>query len=265
MDVRGRRRARFDRTQSASGLNAWEPVQVRSWNAWLESMWSSLVSRGEELRLLLNPAQEHTLWREIIAGSTAAPSLGSPDSLAELAQTAWRLAASYEATADIRRFAVAGSPTLPHKVTALRQLLRRGLFSRLRNSPAASGIANGLSETTIDPPVGFRRRHRHASLLTTSKHAAPSTTLPSETQDLARRYNRWPSGLIGRWVSATRCRSPNGPELWSPSSSRRQHSRRAQSPPPLSAFIGRPLPAMRSVVPNLGEEDASTQALSATS
>src|SRR5580704_6382575 len=73
-------RARFDRTQSAAGRDAWEPVQVRSWNAWLESMWSSLVNQGEELRLLLNPPQEHTLWREIIAGSTGAtPSLGSPD------------------------------------------------------------------------------------------------------------------------------------------------------------------------------------------
>src|ERR1700733_12902086 len=70
-------RARFDRAQSAAGLNTWEPAQIRSWNAWLESLWSTLVNQGSELRLLLNPSQEHTLWREVISASTAAPSLGS--------------------------------------------------------------------------------------------------------------------------------------------------------------------------------------------
>src|SRR5665213_1945165 len=68
-------RACFDRTQSAAGRNAWEPAQIRSWNAWLDSLWSTLVNTGADLRLLLNPPQEHTLWREIISASTPAPSL----------------------------------------------------------------------------------------------------------------------------------------------------------------------------------------------
>jgi ATP-dependent helicase/nuclease subunit B len=99
-------RARFDRSQTAAGLNAWEPAQIRSWNAWLNTLWSSLITQGSDPRLLLNPAQEHTLWREIIAADSNSPSLGSLDSLASLAQSAWRLAAAYEATADLRRFAV---------------------------------------------------------------------------------------------------------------------------------------------------------------
>jgi probable DNA repair protein len=99
-------RARFDQAQAAAGLEAWEPAQVRSWNAWLASLWTGLVTDGAELRLLLNPAQEHLLWREVIAAGPDAPSIGSPDALAELAQKAWRLAAGYEALDELRRFAV---------------------------------------------------------------------------------------------------------------------------------------------------------------
>jgi len=152
-------RARFDRTQSAAGLGAWEPAQIRSWNAWLESMWSALVSQGEDLRLLLNPPQEQTLWREIIAGSAAAPSLGSPDSLAELAQTAWRLAASYEATADLRRFAVThDAKTFATWATAFAKRCERSQFLSAPELPAAirEHIANG----SLTPPsnillIGF--------------------------------------------------------------------------------------------------------------
>ncbi len=99
-------RACLNEEQLAAGLRAWEPVEIRSWNAWLESLWSTLVTAGSEPRLLLNPAQEHSLWREIIAAAPDTHSLGSLDSLADLAQNAWRLAASFEAVADLRRFAV---------------------------------------------------------------------------------------------------------------------------------------------------------------
>ncbi len=106
--------ARFDQAQVALGRAAWQPAHVYSWNTWLQSQWSALITAGVEHRLLLNPAQEHTLWREILSASTdpvppgsLASSLDSAlDSLAELAQTAWALAANYEATADLRRFAI---------------------------------------------------------------------------------------------------------------------------------------------------------------
>ncbi|HEY5329133.1 MAG TPA: PD-(D/E)XK nuclease family protein [Acidobacteriaceae bacterium] len=131
-------RARFDRTQSAAGLDAWEPANIRSWNAWLESLWSTLVNQGAELRLLLNPSQEHLLWREIISASPAAPSLGSPDALAELAQTAWRLAASYETTADLRHFAVThDSKTFANWAAAFAKRCERGLFLSAAELPAA--------------------------------------------------------------------------------------------------------------------------------
>src|SRR5665213_1063074 len=152
-------RARFDRTQSAAGRNAWEPAQIRSWNAWLESMWSSLVNQGGELRLLLNPPQEHALWREIISASTAAPSLGSSDSLAELAQTAWRLAASCEATADLRRFAVShDSKTFATWATVFAKRCESGQF--LSAAELAAAIREHIADASLTPPphlllIGF--------------------------------------------------------------------------------------------------------------
>jgi len=152
-------RARFDRAQSAAGLNAWEPAQIRSWNAWLESLWSTLVTQGAELRLLLNPPQEHTLWREIISASATAPSLGSPDSLAELAQTAWRLAASYEATADLRPFAnTHDAKTFATWAAAFAKRCERGQFLSAAELPAA--IREHIADGALKPPsnllmVGF--------------------------------------------------------------------------------------------------------------
>ncbi|HZL25502.1 MAG TPA: hypothetical protein VFC39_03120, partial [Acidobacteriaceae bacterium] len=145
-------RARFDRSQSAAGLNAWEPAQIRSWNAWLESLWSTLVNQGAELRLLLNPSQEHMLWREIIAASPAAPSLGSPDSVAELAQTAWRLAASYEATADLRRFAAThDSKTFATWAAAFANRCARSQFLSTAELPAA--IREHVADASVTAPA----------------------------------------------------------------------------------------------------------------
>ena len=98
-------RSTFDARQRSRGLPAWEPPPALSWTQWTNSLWSDLVVSGAEDRLLLNAAQEHSLWREIIADDASNRSLGSVDSLAELAQSAWRLAADYEATQQLRAFA----------------------------------------------------------------------------------------------------------------------------------------------------------------
>lgn len=99
-------RARFDSRQIANGRSTWEPAPIFSWNLWLREQWDALLSGGRELRLLLNPAQEHTLWREIVSSSPEGGGLSSLDSLASFAQSAWQLAASYEAVADLRRHAL---------------------------------------------------------------------------------------------------------------------------------------------------------------
>jgi probable DNA repair protein len=63
-------------------------------------LWSELVVAGEETRLLLNAAQELSLWREIVAEDAAG--FGSAEALAEMAASAWKLAAEFEVTGRLR-------------------------------------------------------------------------------------------------------------------------------------------------------------------
>jgi ATP-dependent helicase/nuclease subunit B len=182
-------RSRFDQAQSAAGFDAWEPAQIRSWNAWLESLWSTLVNEGADLRLLLNQPQEHTLWREIIAADT--PTLGSPDALADLAQSAWRLAASYEATADLRRFAVThDSRTFAAWAAAFTKRCDRAEY--LSTAELSAAIRTHIENGTLVPPsnlllIGFDDdTPARTSLLTTlaihgctiERHAITSEPAP---------------------------------------------------------------------------------------
>jgi ATP-dependent helicase/nuclease subunit B len=98
-------RAAFDARQRSRGMAAWEPAQALSWPQWTNSLWSELIVEGKETRLLLNAAQEHSVWRKIIADDSTHRSLGSMDSLADLAQSAWQLACDYGATRKLREFA----------------------------------------------------------------------------------------------------------------------------------------------------------------
>jgi probable DNA repair protein len=97
----------FDARQRGRGLPAWEPAPALAWSQWTSGLYSELIVSGAETRLLLNAAQEHSLWREIIADDPPAEALGSTDALAELASSAFRLAAAWNATGRIRS-AVAG-------------------------------------------------------------------------------------------------------------------------------------------------------------
>ena len=95
-------RAAYDARQRVLGRRVWEPARALSWSQWTNSWWSELVVNGAESRLLLNAAQEHSVWREIIVDDPANRSMGSEDSLAELARGAWQLAAGYNATQRLR-------------------------------------------------------------------------------------------------------------------------------------------------------------------
>lgn len=99
-------RSAFDARQRLCGHAAWEPPQALSWSQWTSSLWSDLIVAGAESRLLLNTAQEHGVWREIIVADAENSSFGSADSLAELARSAWQLAASYSATHRLRELAM---------------------------------------------------------------------------------------------------------------------------------------------------------------
>ncbi|HVG26965.1 MAG TPA: hypothetical protein VM865_05120, partial [Acidobacteriaceae bacterium] len=95
-------RAAFDDRQRSSGAAAWDAAPALSWADWTRSLWSGLVADGAELRLLLNPAQEHALWREVIEAANSESRLSTPDSLADFARGAWQLASSFRAVSRLR-------------------------------------------------------------------------------------------------------------------------------------------------------------------
>jgi probable DNA repair protein len=99
-------RTAFDTRQRFGGRTAWESPRALSWSQWTHSLWSELIVSGAETRLLLNAAQEHGVWREIIAEDAVNVSIGSADSLAALARSAWQLAAGYDATRRLLGFAI---------------------------------------------------------------------------------------------------------------------------------------------------------------
>ena len=95
-------RQAFNERQRMAALRAWAAPAVLSWTEWTRGLWSGLAVEGHELRLLLNSAQERRLWREIVEASLGSRTLSSPDALAEMAQSAWSLAAAHQAVGRIR-------------------------------------------------------------------------------------------------------------------------------------------------------------------
>jgi probable DNA repair protein len=95
-------RAEYNARQQALDRRGWMPAAVTPWSQWLTAQWNSLVARGDEERILLNSSQERALWQEIVQQQREPSSLASPTALAQLAQNAWNLAASYGALAKLR-------------------------------------------------------------------------------------------------------------------------------------------------------------------
>jgi len=83
-------RTAYDAAQRSMGSAVWEPASALSWTQWTSGLYSELILDGAETRLLLNPAQEQSLWSAIVAEDPPANSLGPSDSLAELAASAFQ-------------------------------------------------------------------------------------------------------------------------------------------------------------------------------
>ncbi|HTV10108.1 MAG TPA: PD-(D/E)XK nuclease family protein [Candidatus Aquilonibacter sp.] len=92
----------FDERQRERGFSAWDAPTIQSWADWTRSLWSKVSLAGNDLRLLLNSAQEHMLWREVIESSGARRSLSSPDVLVDMARSAWSVAAAHRSTGRLR-------------------------------------------------------------------------------------------------------------------------------------------------------------------
>ena len=76
----------YGRRRRASGLQAWEPPLLFSWQHWLESLWHSLTLEGVEGRVLLNRLQEEVLWADL--ASSAGVQAGTSATAREFARQA---------------------------------------------------------------------------------------------------------------------------------------------------------------------------------
>lgn len=98
----------FDLHNRQLGLTNWQPANVLAWDNWTTALWRKLLIDGHTSRLLLNRAQELTVWRQILASDGNLQSLKSKDALAELAADAWQRLCSYSGQGSLRG-AAAGS------------------------------------------------------------------------------------------------------------------------------------------------------------
>ncbi|HKO20317.1 MAG TPA: PD-(D/E)XK nuclease family protein [Acidobacteriaceae bacterium] len=147
-------RRAFEARQRAAGLASWAPPQILAWDSWLVLVYRQMVAEGRATDLLLNDAQEHTLWRAIVSEDAATSSLRPVDALAESAAIAWTLLHAYRARARLRSY-IGNSDTRVFTawVTEFERRLKRGqlitaaqLPERLRESAAAgqAGVSAGL-------------------------------------------------------------------------------------------------------------------------
>src|SRR5689334_10376364 len=84
-------RRAFDLEQREAGRQSWEPPQILAWESWLASLHRQVVFEGKAAEFVLNPSQEHTVWRSIVSSDSTTSSLRPVDALAEAASSAWAL------------------------------------------------------------------------------------------------------------------------------------------------------------------------------
>lgn len=92
--ARALRRA-WDVRNREAGQARWAPARVLAWNSWMAGLWHGLLLEGNADAMLLNRAQEASLWRGVIAEDESLATLRSPEALAGMASQAWATLAGY--------------------------------------------------------------------------------------------------------------------------------------------------------------------------
>lgn len=229
-------RRAFDQRQRASGMRAWEAPPILSWADWTRALWSGLSLEGHDLRLLLNTAQEHSLWREAIETSAARRTLSSMDALADLARSAWTLAAAHRATRRLRSTAnTFDSETFSAWAEA---------FTRL--SAANNCLSGSLLEDALCEHARLRNLHVDAAVVLAGfEELTPSQTalldaLRSDGADIARVELRPATDTLRR--ASTVLKTPREEAVFAARWVRSVFAERADnaSPPRVAILLPRP-------------------------
>jgi ATP-dependent helicase/nuclease subunit B len=211
-------RRAFDASARARGRTLWTPPEIFPLDTWLATLWHGALITGTQQRTILNPGQEHFLWREAIVSDTASPTLRSPDSLAAEATRAFRLLHLYSGRGRLQYFAEsADSRALLRWTRIVERRCRAGNFLTSAELPAAVTLACGegllelpsaglllvdfdefapayelLFDTLDRAGYPVARLHTHAPTTRTLHHTAPDDT--AELNSAA----RWSQALLTR-------------------------------------------------------------------
>ncbi|SFS15629.1 probable DNA repair protein [Granulicella pectinivorans] len=88
-------RRAWDTRNRDAGLTQWSPAHVLAWTSWTAGLWHGLILEGTAQAMLLNRAQEASLWRSVIAGDESLATLRSTEALAGMAANAWAALARF--------------------------------------------------------------------------------------------------------------------------------------------------------------------------
>ena len=148
----------FDLHHRARGLTHWEPPAILAWDAWLASLWHRLLLDGQATELLLNPTQEQTLWRAIIAEDSAADgaaeSLRPIDALAELAAEAWLLLHAYRGRGRLQA-AVSNTDTRAFARWAGEFERRSARSQYITEAQLPEALRAAFASSRLTPPTGL--------------------------------------------------------------------------------------------------------------
>ena len=148
----------YDLHQRALGLTHWGPPAILAWDAWLASLWHRLLLDGQVTELLLNPTQEQTLWRAIIAEDSApdgaAESLRPIDALAELAAEAWLLLHAYRGRGRLQA-AVSNTDTRAFARWAGEFERRSARSHFLTQAQLPEALRAAFAASRLTPPTGL--------------------------------------------------------------------------------------------------------------
>jgi ATP-dependent helicase/nuclease subunit B len=130
---------------------SWTPPQILAVDTFLANLWRQMLLDGTESRLLLNPTQQHALWRAIISTDRELSTLRSADALAELATEAWRLLCLHNGRPRLREFNVStDTRAFARWAAEFDRTCTRNAFLTSAQLPAA--LASALAEANLPLP-----------------------------------------------------------------------------------------------------------------
>ena len=143
----------FELAQRAAGHTRWTPPSLFALDTWLKTLHYQLLLGGAETRILLNPTQEHALWRDLIAADHEVSGLRSEDSLAQLAAQAWRLLHLYGGRSRLNDFLhTTDTRAFQRWANQFDRLCHRELYLTQAQLPASLEAALGDGRLALPDP-----------------------------------------------------------------------------------------------------------------